>query len=77
MWWRSRRQQGEVVEWLYSLVLSVWSVIGWAETLPEQHLCPAPREILLVRCPTLEELTGPDATCKRKVRIDECSRSNA
>ena len=41
----------------------------------EQMLCPAPREILLVRCPGRDEITGPAVACRQKKRIDDCAQA--
>ena len=38
-----------------------------------QHVCPAPRTIILVRCPGPHEITTQRISCKTKRRIDECA----
>ena len=40
----------------------------------ELHTCPAPREILLIRCPGRDEITGLTMSCKQKNRIDDCAQ---
>lgn len=39
-----------------------------------QHVCPAPRTIILVRCPGPHEITTMTISCKTKRRIDECAQ---
>lgn len=38
-----------------------------------QATCPAPVEVLLVRCPRRDEVTGPTTSCRQKVKIDMCA----
>jgi hypothetical protein len=38
-----------------------------------QHVCPSPREAIMVRCPSRYEVTTATTTCRKKIRIDECA----
>lgn len=38
-----------------------------------QATCPAPVELLLVKCPGRGEVTGPTMSCRQKVKIDMCA----
>lgn len=39
----------------------------------ELHNCPAPRTIILVRCPGPHEITTMAISCMVKRKIDECA----
>lgn len=52
---------------------SATAVVVQSIQAPEAHLCPAPRTILLVRCPGPHEITGPTMSCRQKVKIDMCA----
>ena len=39
----------------------------------ELHTCPAPRTIILVRCPGHHEITTMTISCMVKRKIDECA----
>lgn len=57
-----------------AMVIITTSFVLEAAKPMEQVMCPAPREILLVRCPGRDEITGNSMSCKQKVFIDECAR---
>lgn len=53
---------------------SATAVVVQSIQAPEAHLCPAPRAILLVRCPGPHEITTMTISCKVERKIDDCAQ---
>lgn len=58
---------------LAMLTLSMSVPPAAAEVEAEAAVCPAPRTVLLVRCPGAHEITGMTTSCRQKKHIDECA----